>query len=100
MKPTKNKESIRHIVDRIIEKQLTTNEPPETAITYSRLLEQSFSDEEARLLISRIIHIELLQLMQKGEAFNKERFLQNLGNLPELPDIDQTEGSSLKSKSA
>lgn len=84
----KQKETIRNIVHHIVDKQLISNDPPETVVTYNRLLDQSFSDEEARLLISRLIHIELLKLMQNGEPFNKDRFIENLSKLPELPEVE------------
>lgn len=86
--PMKQKETIRNIVHHIVDKQLISNDPPETVVTYNRLLDQSFSDEEARLLISRLIHIELLKLMQNGEPFNKDRFIENLSKLPELPEVE------------
>lgn len=84
----KQQDNIRIILEGIIDKQLKHNQPPETLQTYNRLVDNSYTDEEARLLISRALQIELYNLMRYAEPFNKHRFLQNLKHLPDLPDAD------------
>lgn len=82
----KRPESIGLLVEQIVEKQINRNEPPETADTYQRLINDSFTDVEARRLISTAVNVELFKLMDYGEAFNHQRFLDNLQSLPDLPD--------------
>lgn len=84
----KRGESIGMVVEQIIDKQIRYNDPPETAHTYHRLIKDSFTDIEARRLISMAVNVELFRLMNHGEAFNRERFLENLNGLPDLPDAD------------
>ncbi len=85
----KNRETLRVIIESIIDKQLEKSQPPETSQTYYRLIEkESFTEEEARMLISRVIQIELFRLMRFAEPFNKVRFLRNLSKLPDLPSVD------------
>lgn len=85
---SKSGNSIGFVIDQIIDKQIRRNEPPETALTYQRLLEDSFTDIEARRLIAMAVHVELFRLMKYGEAFNQKRFIENLNGLPDLPDAD------------
>jgi len=84
----KQQESIRTIIEEIVDRQLERNQPPETGRTYDRLVSQSYTDEEARMLISRTIQVELYRLMRFGEPFNQVRFVSNLNQLPDLPDAE------------
>lgn len=77
------------VVEQIIEKQIRRNDPPETSDTYQRLINDSFTEVEARRLISTAVNVELFRLMNHGEAFNRKRFLDNLKGLPDLPDPDE-----------
>jgi hypothetical protein len=85
----KQQETIRAIIENIVERQLRYNQPPETFQTYERLIkEESFTEDEARVLIGRTIQVELFRLMRFAEPFNQQRFLKNLEQLPDLPNID------------
>ncbi|HPG34315.1 MAG: hypothetical protein M9948_00895 [Lentimicrobium sp.] len=85
---TKSAAGFTVIVEQIVEKQIKRNYPPETAETYQRLVNDSFTDAEALRLISMAVQVELFRLMRFGEAFNHARFIGNLHGLPDLPDID------------
>ncbi|MCB9015719.1 MAG: hypothetical protein H6541_07985 [Lentimicrobiaceae bacterium] len=85
---TKNAAGFSVIVEQIVEKQIKRNYPPETAETYQRFVNDSFTDAEALRLISMAVQVELFRLMRFGEAFNHARFIGNLHGLPDLPDID------------
>lgn len=84
----KRDESIGMVIEQIVDKQIRRNDPPETAQTYQRLLQDSFTDVEARRLIYMAVQVELFRLMRYGEAFNHSRFIGNLQGLPDLPDAD------------
>ncbi len=85
----KNRESLKTIIESIVDKQLTSYQPPEVWQAYTRLTDDDdFSDEEARILISRAIQIELFRLMNFAEPFNKQRYIYNLAQLPDLPLAD------------
>lgn len=85
---SKRDERIGEIIEQIVDKQIRRNEPPEAAQTYQRLIEDSFTDAEARRLIYMTVQVELYRLMQFGEAFNQDRYVDNLRGLPDLPDAD------------
>ncbi len=76
------------IVEQIVDKQIRRNYPPEAAEAYNRLLNDSFTDMEAKRLISMAVQVEIFRLMRYGEAFNHARYIGNLHGLPDLPDID------------
>lgn len=85
----KQQETIRAIIENIVERQLRYNQPPETFQAYERLInEESFTEDEARTLIGRTIQVELFRLMRFAEPFNHQRFVKNLRQLPDLPNID------------
>lgn len=85
----KQQETIRAIIENIVERQLRYNQPPETFQAYERLInEESFTEEEARTLIGRTIQVELFRLMRFAEPFNRQRFIKNLQELPDLPTIE------------
>lgn len=85
---SKRGDSIGLVIEQIIEKQIRQSDPPETALTYQRLVADSFTELEAKRLISMVVHVELFRLMRYGEAFNLKRYLDNLNGLPDLPDAD------------
>lgn len=76
------------IVEQIVDKQIRRNYPPEASEAYYRLIGDSFTDMEARRLISMAVQVEIFRLMRYGEAFNHARYIGNLHGLPDLPDID------------
>ena len=84
----KRDESIGMVIEQIVDKQIRRNDPPETAQTYQRLLQDSFTDVEARRLIYMAVQVELFRLMRYGEAFNHARFIGNLQGLPDLPNTN------------
>lgn len=85
----KQQETIRTIIEDIVERQLRYNQPPETFQAYERLIkDESFTDEEARTLIGRTIQVELFRLMRFAEPFNQKRFIKNLQQLPDLPNVE------------
>ncbi|MBW6491081.1 MAG: hypothetical protein K0B15_07800 [Lentimicrobium sp.] len=85
---SRQRESIGLVIEQIIDKQIRRNDPPETAITYERLVSDSFTDIEARRLISMAVQVEIFRLINFGEAFNQQRYLENLQGLPDLPDAE------------
>lgn len=85
----KDQESIREIIEAIVDKQLKLNDPPETVKTYNRLLGTGmFTDQDIRSLISGTIRMELIHLIRDAQPFNQQRFIQNLERLPEPPKLE------------
>ncbi len=81
-----DREIIREAILEIVENQISGNDPPETRETYERLQGLGYSEEDARIYISRAVVVEIWNVLHENEPFNHERFLNNLRNLPKEPD--------------
>ena len=70
----------------IIDNQLKQNDPPETKQTLERLLKAGYSRTDAKKYIGQCVAVEIFNVLKNGEAFNEERYVRNLKNLPEEPE--------------
>ncbi len=61
---------------------MDNNDPPETAATFKRLLNASFSHLEAKMLIAQCVSFEMISVVTEGKPFNLKRFIKNLNKLP------------------
>ncbi len=78
-------EKLREQIFEIIKNQIRDNDPPETKITYNRLIKNGFDDFQTRQLIGQCLAVELFDVMKFGKPYNNERFIQNLLALPKEP---------------
>lgn len=69
-----------------VENQLEANDPPETRMTYERLLRDGHSEEADRKLIGCVIASEIFSVMKQGRLFDPVRFADALKRLPEIPE--------------
>ncbi|MCB0553915.1 MAG: hypothetical protein KDD02_10215 [Phaeodactylibacter sp.] len=69
----------------IVDNQLRDNSPPETAQTLRRLQAEGYSAQEAKLLISQCVSVEVVNAMQFDKPYNNERYVRNLNKLPGQP---------------
>jgi len=83
-----SKINVRYQIFDLIKIQMEENNPPETNLTYSRLLQMGLSQFETKQLIGQCIAVELSDLVNKSKPFNEERFIGNLKNLPNEPVSD------------
>ena len=80
-------ENLRKAIFEVIDNQINANDPAETAITYKRLMNDGYSEFEAKQLIGQALAVELFDVMKKKAPFNETRYTRNLKNLPkELAD--------------
>jgi peroxiredoxin family protein len=68
-----------------INNQIRDGDPPLVKETLSRLISEGQSREDAMKLIGCALSVELFGIMQSSEAFDSERYNNNLSKLPELP---------------
>jgi hypothetical protein len=78
-------ENLRNAIFEVIDNQINDNNPPETATTLERLMDEGYSDFEARQLIGQAIAVELFFVMKEKVPFNEARYIKNLRNLPKEP---------------
>ena len=68
-----------------VENQITDSNPPETRETLERLMAMGESRENAMRYIASVLSIEIFEAMKNKTPYDKERYLLNLANLPDLP---------------
>ncbi len=81
----KHNKHLQSAIFEAIDNQLEANEPPETGLTFRRLLNAGHSEYEAKQLIGQAMAIELWDIMKNKAVFNEKRYIQNLEELPKEP---------------
>ena len=74
----------------VVENQLRDLDPPETKETFDRLIEEGYSEEQARTLIGFVVASEIFDILKYMKPYNHERYVDALRRLPELP-VDEEE---------
>jgi hypothetical protein len=74
----------------VVDNQIREDDPPETAQTLRRLMDEGHSEHEAKKLIAAVVAIEIYGMLKRGEEFDCGRFVGALERLPELP-VDDAE---------
>ncbi len=82
MKPN---EKVRDEIFKIIKNQLDANDPPETKLTYNRLISLGYNEFETNQLIAQCVAVEIFDVLKHKKPFNKIRYIKNLNQLPEEP---------------
>lgn len=82
MKPN---EKLRDEIFQVIKNQLDANDPPETKITFNRLIGLGYSKFETNQLIGQSIAVEIFEVLKHKKPFNKSRYIRNLNQLPKEP---------------
>ena len=78
-------ENLRNAIFEVIDNQIAVNDPIETAITLKRLVNEGYSEFEAKQFIGQALAVELFDVMKKKVPFNEARYIKNLKNLPNEP---------------
>ena len=81
----KTNEKIRAHILEIVGNQLEENNPPETQITYDRLISEGFNDIQVRQLIAQCVAVEIFEVMKYGKPYDNNRYIKNLKKLPQEP---------------
>jgi len=76
---------IREQIFEIIENQIKDNDPPETNLTFNRLIKEGYNKSDTKKLISQCIAVEIFDVIKHGNTFDKKRFIKNLKQLPKEP---------------
>jgi Holliday junction resolvasome RuvABC DNA-binding subunit len=67
----------------VVDQQMQDNTPPETQRTFARLVALGYAPEDARRLIGNVVAQEVFAVMQRGDVYNEQRYIQALQGLPE-----------------
>ncbi len=78
-------ERLRDTIFEVIDNQISANDPPETALALERLMNEGYSDFQARQFIGQAVVIEVIDAFKNKKPYNEERYIRNLRNLPRDP---------------
>ncbi len=76
---------VRKQIFEIIEDQIKNNNPPETNLTFNRLIKDGYNKSDTKKLIAQCIAIEIFDVIKYGNTFDEKRFIKNLKQLPKEP---------------
>jgi hypothetical protein len=75
---------LRNQIFETINTQIKENNPPETKITFDRLIKEGHSEFETKQLIGQCLAIEIFNILKFKKQFDNERYIKNLKALPNL----------------
>lgn len=78
-------EIVREQIFEIIRNQKSMNKPPETNLTYKRLINLGYSDFETNQLIGQCVSVEIFNILKHKLPFDEKRYVKNLQQLPKEP---------------
>ena len=82
---------LRDQIFQVIENQIKSNDPPETKVTYDRLIALGYSDFQTKQLIGECITVEMFTVIKEQQPFNEARYVKNLTQLPKEPFGEDSE---------
>ncbi|MCU7490562.1 MAG: hypothetical protein ACM3UR_09025 [Bacteroidota bacterium] len=65
--------------------QLRAGDPPETRETFNRLLNEGYSENEAKRLIANVVLSEVYDVLKEGRKSDPFKYTKRLNNLPAMP---------------
>ena len=81
----KTNEKLRDQIFEIINNQIKNNDPPETTLTYNRLIDEGFNEFQTMQMIGQCIAVELFEIMKHRKLYDEARYIKNLRGLPKEP---------------
>ena len=82
-------EIVKAEILKVVDEQIKLNDPIETKNTIDRLIEDGHTESDAKILIAQCVSVEIFGAMKNKKPFNRERYVQNLNNLPNPPFDDE-----------
>lgn len=76
---------LRDEIFQVIKNQIKSNNPPETKITYDRLIASGYSEFETNQLIGQCIAVEIYGALKEQKPYDEARYIRNLKQLPKEP---------------
>ena len=76
---------LREQIFEVVNTQLDNNDPPETRITYTRLIGMGYDEHDVKKMIGQCVSIEIFEVLKNQKPFDRIRYVKNLNLLPKLP---------------
>lgn len=70
--------NLNHLIYEVLDNQLRDNDPPIAKETIDRLQSEGYTESQAREKVAAILIGEIYDVMKNNEAYNNERYTQNL----------------------
>jgi hypothetical protein len=78
MEPSKR---LQAAIIQVVQNQIDANDPPETKRTLMRLMTEGYSEAAAKELLGTVVVAEVLEVLQRGQSFDLERYVGALKRL-------------------
>jgi hypothetical protein len=79
------REILREATLEVVTNQIEAGEPPETAQTLERLLDEGISREEAMNMIGCVVVSEIFEVLGQNREFDRDKYVCALNALPAMP---------------
>ncbi len=76
------KKRVNNLILQVVENQLRDGKPAEASHAFARLVDEGYSEEDAKHLIGSAIVAEMRNVIETGKPFNPGRYVELLGRLP------------------
>ncbi len=73
------------LIIKAIKEQIRTNEPPETKVTFDRLVCAGYSGAETYRMLGCVLVSEVYEVIRHGRTFDRDIYARRLRDLPRLP---------------
>lgn len=73
-----------------VNRQLQENQPPEVGLTLRRLMNEGYSEKDARHMIAQCVAVEMFQVMSSDTPYQEEKYIALLHHLPDPPHPENT----------
>lgn len=83
---------LKEQINETFNNQLRNNDPPETKITYQRLLKEGILEQRAKELIGIVLSAEIYDVLKEKKPFNEKRYVGRLARLPDTSFLDEGSG--------
>lgn len=81
----KTNEILKGQIIETVENQIKANDPPETKLTFKRLINLGYTKSESKQLIGQCVAVELFNILKYRKPFDEARYVRNLKKLPKEP---------------
>jgi hypothetical protein len=77
--------AVRRALREALEQQIALGDPPETRVTFERLVQTGVGGDEAWRLLSLVLLEELYEVLRHQRPFDRARYVAALEALPQTP---------------
>jgi hypothetical protein len=79
-------DNLRNAIFEVIDNQVRAGDPPETALTLQRLMNEGYSEFQAKQLVGHAVVVEVIDAVKNKKPYNETRYVKNLRSLPLEPE--------------